>query len=93
MQAKRIEAAQARRYRKAAGEEFGLFVYRERKRAGLTQDQLAKKLGVRQTEISRLETGHYCPRLDSVVKVITALRADPQALVEAIAGHIEPDAS
>jgi transcriptional regulator with XRE-family HTH domain len=85
MQAKGIEPDKLQPYRRAAGEEFGRFVFRARQRAGLTQTQFAERLSMRQVDVSRLEKGYQCPRLDTVVRVIAALEADPRELVKAIA--------
>ncbi|MFA6046374.1 MAG: helix-turn-helix transcriptional regulator [Phycisphaerales bacterium] len=52
-----------------------------RTRAGLTQVALAEKSGVRQNNISRLETGHIPnPHLDTVLRLASALRVDPRHL-------------
>jgi predicted transcriptional regulator len=85
MQAKGIEPAQAQPYRRAAGVEFGRFMVRARRRAGMTQVEFAEKLSMHQVEISRMERGEHCPRLDTVVRVIAKLEADPRELVQAIA--------
>ena len=42
---------------------------------GLTQSQLAKKIGTKQSAISRLEGGQYNPSLDFLKKLSTALDA------------------
>jgi transcriptional regulator with XRE-family HTH domain len=85
MQDKGIEPGRAQPYRRTAGVEFGRFVFNARQRAGLTQEQFAERLSMRQVEISRLEGGESCPRLDTVVRVIAKLEADPRELVQAIA--------
>ncbi|HST69742.1 MAG TPA: helix-turn-helix transcriptional regulator [Solirubrobacterales bacterium] len=85
MQDKGIEPVPVQRYRQVAGEEFGRFMVRARQRAGLTQQQFAWRLSLRQTEISRLERGNHCPRLDTFVRVIAKLEADPRELLQAIA--------
>ena len=52
-----------------------------RKRAGLTQEQLAKKAGVRQGMVSKLESGHIRnPRFSTVLSLARALERDPETL-------------
>jgi len=43
---------------------LGLQVATERRRAGFTQAELAKKLGTTQSALSRVEAGRVLPRLD-----------------------------
>lgn len=45
-----------------------------RKRAGLTQAELAKRAGVSQSLIARLEAGTVNPRLSTLTKIYNALR-------------------
>jgi len=85
MQAEGIEPDGNQRYRAAAAAEFGRFVFNARRRAGQNQEQFAERLSVHQAEISRMERGDSCPRLDTVVRVMTGLEADPRELVKAIA--------
>lgn len=40
--------------------------------AGLTQQQLADRLGKKQSAIARLETGRHPPRLDTLVEIARA---------------------
>jgi len=40
---------------------------------GLTQKQLADKIGTQQESIARLEAGKYAPSLSLLIKVATAL--------------------
>lgn len=46
----------------------------KRLKQGLTQAQLAKKLGTKQTAISRLESGTYNPTIGFLSKVAAALK-------------------
>ncbi|MBI5412367.1 helix-turn-helix transcriptional regulator [Candidatus Peregrinibacteria bacterium] len=43
---------------------------------GLTQSQLAKKIGTKQSAISRLESGNYNPSIHFLEKVAKALNLD-----------------
>ena len=45
-----------------------------RKRAGLTQEQLAAKAGITQSHLSRLELGKYVPTLATLERLARALR-------------------
>ena len=44
-----------------------------RKEQGLTQAELAKKVGTQKSNISRLESGNYNPSLDMLIKVARCL--------------------
>ena len=59
------------------GPEFALveMVIEKRLKQGLTQKQLAKKLGTKQPVISRLESGTYNPSLKFLRRVAVALDA------------------
>jgi len=48
-------------------------IIRQRIKKGLTQKQLAKKIGTKQSALSRLESGNYNPSLSFLKKVATAL--------------------
>jgi len=58
--------------------EFALIrsLIRKRLDAKLSQAQLAKKVGTKQSAISRLESGEYNPTIGMLRKVATALNAD-----------------
>ncbi|MGH2764090.1 MAG: type II toxin-antitoxin system Y4mF family antitoxin [Thermoleophilaceae bacterium] len=53
--------------------ELGAIVRRERRRAGLRQDDLALASGTGRRFISELERGKPTVRLDSVLEVLSAL--------------------
>lgn len=57
------------------GPEFVLaeMLIRQRLLKGFTQAQLAKKIGTKQSAISRLESGGYNPTLEIIKKVAGAL--------------------
>lgn len=44
-----------------------------RKQSGLTQQQLAEKSGIRQSNISRIESGSCVPSLQSLKQLATAM--------------------
>ncbi|MCR8632525.1 helix-turn-helix domain-containing protein [Paenibacillus radicis (ex Xue et al. 2023)] len=48
-------------------------IVRRRKMLGLTQDQVAKKAGLSQAQVARLENSSQIPRVDTLIKVAIAL--------------------
>ena len=52
--------------------------------AGLSQEALAERCGVDRKSISRMETGAFSPRLDSVVNVAEALNIPVSELFEVV---------
>ena len=62
---------------KDLGPEFSLveMIIEKRLKQGLTQEQLAKKIGSKQPVISRLEQGTYNPSLKFLNRVAAALEA------------------
>ena len=62
------------------GPEFALveMLIKKRLQQKLTQAQLAKKIGTKQSAISRLEQGSYNPSLNFLKKVTEALNAELQ---------------
>jgi len=53
-----------------------------RKKKGFTQQDLAAMTGINQRVISRFEVGTTIPRLDQLVKLMTALGASWDEMVE-----------
>jgi len=62
------------------GPEFALveMLIKKRLQQKLTQAQLAKKIGTKQSAISRLEQGSYNPSINFLKKVTEALNAELQ---------------
>ena len=60
------------------GPEFELvrLLIRKRLEKGLTQHELARKVGTKQSAISRLESGRYNPTVEVLRKIAKALNAD-----------------
>ena len=52
---------------------LGLLVRGEREEAGLSQRQLAEKIGTTQSAIARLEAGGVMPTIDSLQRIARAL--------------------
>jgi transcriptional regulator with XRE-family HTH domain len=55
-------------------------VNRIRNAIGLSQEELASKAGMRQPSISKIERGESNPRLDTIVRIATALGVGVEAL-------------
>ena len=55
---------------------IGYQIFLARDKAGLTQAELAKRIGTRQSNISRLEQGDYNFTLEMLEKIAKALRAE-----------------
>lgn len=53
-----------------------------RKSQGMTQESLAELVGTKKSNISRLESGHYNPSLDFLVKVAGGLGKQIQVKVK-----------
>lgn len=62
-------------------EHFGRRLWRRRRLACLTQEQLARLLEVHRTEISELERGLRVPRLDTILKLSAGVEASPCELI------------
>lgn len=67
-----------RKFYKELEPEFELvrILIRKRLKRGLTQEELARKIGTKQSAISRLESGRYNPTIEVLRKVAQALNAD-----------------
>ena len=57
----------------SAREEVAAQVFRARKEAHLTQQNLADLTGTKKSNISRMESGRYNPSLDFLVKVASSM--------------------
>jgi transcriptional regulator with XRE-family HTH domain len=62
---------------------FGRALRRSRKRAGLTQEELALEAGVRRTYVSLLELGHNQPTITVIFKLARAIGCRPSELIRA----------
>jgi transcriptional regulator with XRE-family HTH domain len=65
--------------------QFGANLRRARRRADLSQEQLGLRASLHRTEIGLLERGARMPRIDTLVKLATALQMRPDELIEGIA--------
>ncbi len=62
-------------------ERFGRNLFMARRRAGVSQEQLAVSAALHRTEIGLLERGLRLPRLDTIVKLAAALGIEPGDLL------------
>jgi transcriptional regulator with XRE-family HTH domain len=62
-------------------EHFGRRLWRHRRLAYLSQQELGRLLGVHRTEISHLERGLRVPRLDTILKLSAGVEASPCELI------------
>lgn len=60
----------------ALGEGAGSEMRAARKRAGMTQSELADRLGTTQQAVAQWETGHRKPKIEAMLKIANALRGD-----------------
>jgi transcriptional regulator with XRE-family HTH domain len=65
-------------------EQFAANLRRQRKAAGLSQEQLASRSGLHPTEISRLERATREPRLGTIARLARALDIGAETLLEGI---------
>ena len=65
-------------------ERFGRNLFMCRRRAGLSQGQLAARAALHRTEIGLLESGRRTARVDTLMKLTGALEADPRDLLRGI---------
>lgn len=72
---------------------FGANLVRHRKAAGFSQEQLGLRADLHRTEIGLLERGARVPRIDTLLKLASALRVEPDHLLDGIAwqpGTVNP---
>jgi transcriptional regulator with XRE-family HTH domain len=63
---------------------FGENLARLRKRADLSQEELAVRASLHRTEVGKLERGDRLARVDTLVKLAGALGVEPGELVQGI---------
>lgn len=66
-------------------ERFGVNLRRIRRRAGITQEELAALVEMDRAQISNFENGKRTPRLDTLLKLMGALDCRADELVEGMA--------
>lgn len=73
-----------RRVDRDAAEQLGRNLWRARRRAGYSQEALGALCSLHRTEIGMVEKGHRLPRVDTLMKLATALDVRVEKLVEGI---------
>jgi transcriptional regulator with XRE-family HTH domain len=66
-------------------ERFSANLKRARRRAGLSQEELAQMTEMHRTEISFLENAKRMPRMDTLLKLVCALEVPADDLFEGMA--------
>lgn len=65
-------------------DQFGKNLAACRKRAGLSQEELAFRAALHRTAVGQIERGERTARVDTFAKLLGALDADPRELLEGI---------
>lgn len=86
----RTEAAQSAYEDEARISEFRTLVHRLRTEAGLTQAELAARMGTTQSAIARMEGGGTRPKLETLEKLADAI---DQELVVGVGEHLSANRS
>jgi transcriptional regulator with XRE-family HTH domain len=64
------------------GERFALNLWRSRRRADLSQEEMANLVGLSRAAIYELEGGGRLPRLDTILKLAAGTNVSPCVLLE-----------
>jgi transcriptional regulator with XRE-family HTH domain len=87
-----VTRAPARSQRAALNDRFAENLVLLRRRAGLSQEQVAERAGLHKTQVGMLEHARRLPQLDTIVKLGGALETEPCELLAGLAWRIESDA-
>lgn len=63
---------------------FGRNLFRRRRWAGYSQEEVSKRTGLHRTEVGLLEAGRRTPRIDTLMKLAGALEVEPGILLAGI---------
>jgi len=69
---------------KAAAERFGRNLWRARRHAGFSQEELGRLASLHRTHIGFMEAGDRLPRVDTLVKLTSALAMGADELLQGI---------
>lgn len=58
---------------KLYAENIGKMITNERRKRGMTQDQLAEQTGFTRNNISRIESGRYDTRIETIGRILDAM--------------------
>ncbi|HET8565477.1 MAG TPA: helix-turn-helix transcriptional regulator [Solirubrobacterales bacterium] len=67
-----------------AAKQLGRNLWLARRRAGYSQEELAAICSLHRTEIGQLENGRRFPRVDTLIKLATALEVGPDQLLRGV---------
>ena len=73
-----------RRVDRAAAERLGRNVLKARRRGGFSQEELGAMACLHRTEIGFVESGQRLPRVDTLIKLASALGVDATELLEGV---------
>jgi transcriptional regulator with XRE-family HTH domain len=73
-----------RRKDRGAAERIGRNLWRARRRAGLSQEELGALCSLHRTEIGHLEQGRRIPRVDTLMKIAATLEVGVEHLLRGI---------
>jgi transcriptional regulator with XRE-family HTH domain len=82
-----VDAADVAKDKKQAEEiarRFGQNLRRARKRAAMSQEELAVGASLHRTEIGLIERGHRVARIDTLIKIASSLGVKPEELLDGI---------
>ncbi|HEX5527525.1 MAG TPA: helix-turn-helix transcriptional regulator [Solirubrobacterales bacterium] len=77
-------AGDGRRRPEEVAVKFGRNLFRCRRRAAMSQEELGKLASLHRTEIGLLERGGRIPRIDTLMKLADSLAVSPMELLEGI---------
>jgi HTH-type transcriptional regulator/antitoxin HipB len=66
--------------RARTSKQLGSILYRQRDLAGLSQNELSSKAGLRQATISKIESGSPATRIQTICSVLAALDLELQVV-------------
>lgn len=72
----------------AAAQRFGRNLFMARSRIGYSQERLAGLCSLHRTEIGLLEKGRRLPRIDTLIKIATALEVRADELLRGIVWNL-----
>lgn len=72
---------------------FGENLRRARKRAAMSQEEIAAGASLHRTEIGLIERGHRIARIDTLIKIASSLGVSPLELLEGINWTVSNDPS
>lgn len=69
---------------------FGLALREFRKKAKLTQEELALEAGIERNYVSLIELGKNQPTITMIFKIASALNVDPSKIIKSTENKLDP---